>query len=163
MTWETRGRLSVGGRLAVNPTSRFPARRAASQPVRSLSCTELPVTGIISPRWEGIPPVVSLEVGLASEANHTHVPALKDQGRAGGQLSGRRISHQAVFLRSLWFNCSISEESARKQKATSSLFSRSGAICSFCPSRRVDTTVDRWAPSGCVHVTHRSYDSLCYS
>lgn len=65
---------------------------------------------------------------------------LKDQGWAGGQLSetlARRISghtSHAISPGSFPLDCRISEESARKQRATASLFSRSGAVCS---SRRL--------------------------
>lgn len=74
----------------------------------------------------------------------------------GSVDTSHRVSHQAVFLESLSFNCSISGESARTQKATSSLLSSAGATCSFCPSAETP----RWTAgtlSAVTHATHTSY------
>lgn len=64
---------AVGGGLAVNIMSQVSSQescRAACTPCHVLSC---PSQGVTSPSWEVIPSDVSLEAGLASERNHTHI------------------------------------------------------------------------------------------
>lgn len=83
-------------------------------------------------------------MGLATEASHTLMFSTergRGQGQAGGQLSetlAHRINghkpqaiSQSGFPLKLFIHCGISMGCARKQKATTSLFSISGAICSF--------------------------------
>lgn len=144
VTWETWGRLTVGGRLAVHTTSLFPGRRATSRRVRSSLCTELPVTGILRGlslwRWNW----------HLRPTTHMFQPCRVKAGGGRPALGSQDVSSGGSpleFLVQLQYFGGICQEA----ESNSLFILQVWSYLLLRPSLCVDTTVDCWAPSGCVH------------
>lgn len=143
-------------------------------PGHVLSCLS---QGVILPRWEVIPHKVSegydwqlnpITLTCSRRKEAKPGPVASSQKHFAHRIDGHKSQGISLsgFLLTFFIRCRILVKSARKQNATASLFSISGAVGS-CPPLSAWTPAlrqrDRLEPSGVVHVTHASYCSVCQS